>query len=125
MEMDHSQMLDQAIQILKPAATAGHVIASRVAASALWDWMKEKFKKHPDAAKAVLDLEKSPAKEENWAVLREQLAKAIAEDEVFCEELRERLHKEVQPPVTQTMTQKGHNNKGVENTGSGNTIIIQ
>lgn len=123
--MDYSQMLDQAIQILKPVAPLGQAIGAKVAASALWDWMKDKFKtRSAAAAEAVADVEKSPDQEANWMVLRAQLAKAIAEDEVFRKELLERL-KQFHPQTSQTMNQTGDNNKGVQNTGSENIISIQ
>ena len=86
--MDTSQLIDQTIALLQPVGHYGPEIATKVAASALWDWLKEKFsRRSAAAAEAVTDAEKSPGQEVNWQVLRAQLGKALAEDEAFRREL--------------------------------------
>jgi hypothetical protein len=121
--MIDSQILDQAINILKPVAPAGQIIGAKVAASALWDWLKEKFKTRSAAtAEAVADVEKSPEKEVNWVVLRAQLAKALAEDKVFRQELLQHLSKECPSQTNQIATATGDHISINQIHGSGNTI---
>lgn len=121
--MDYAQLLDQTMQILKPAAAAGQVIGAKVAASALWDWMKEKFKPRSAAtAEAVTDVEKSPDKAVNWEVLRAQLGKALAEDEVLRKELTSLLAKHALA-ITQQAHVAGNDNVVVQSAGSGNINV--
>ena len=122
--MDYTQLLDQTMQVLKPAAAAGQVIGAKVAASALWDWLKAKFPaRSVAAAEALADVAQSPGQPANWDVLRAQLATALAEDEAFREDLAGRLAQITPAPsVTQHAHQSGSGHVSVQVSGSGNTV---
>jgi hypothetical protein len=124
--MDYTPLLDQTMEVLKPAAAAGQVIGAKVAANALWDWLKEKFKtRSPAAAEAVADVVKSPGQPANWEVLRAQLAKALAEDEAFRQELAAVLARHAPASaVTQQANATGIGHTIIQSSGNG-TISVQ
>lgn len=123
--MDRTQLLDQTIQILKPAAAVGQAIGVKVAASALWDWMKEKFKRRSAAAaEAVEKVQECADNEANWEMLRAELGKALAEDEGLCKELIELLAKHGQV-ITQQANVSGSANVVVQNFGNGKINVQQ
>ena len=123
--MEYLQLLDQAIQLLQPAAPAGGQVATHLAASALWDWIRTKIKGRSAAAtEAVDEVEKAPADPVNWDVLRLQLRKALAQDETVRTELAALLAKHA--PVAsavQNSTIAGVGNVGIQNTGTGNISV--
>ncbi|MHB9007231.1 MAG: hypothetical protein ACYDC1_09915 [Limisphaerales bacterium] len=117
--MDYMQLLDQTMAVLNPAATAGPAVATNLVASALWDWLKEKFKaRSAAAAEAVADVVKSPGQPANWEVLRAQLAKALAEDESFRKELAAQLDRHAPAQaVSQRASLTGDGNVVIQSTG--------
>jgi hypothetical protein len=117
--MDYTQLLEQTMSVLKPASVAGQAIATKVAASALWDWLKAKFPaRSAAAAEAVADVVKSPGQPANWEVLRAQLAKALAEDEAFRQELAAQLARHAPAQgVSQRTTVTGDGNVVIQSTG--------
>ncbi len=125
--MDYTQLLDQTMEVLKPAAAAGQVIGAKVAASALWDWLKAKFPaRSAAAAEAVADVVKSPEQPANWEVLRGQLAKALAEDESLRKELAERLAQCASSAnINQQAVGTGVGHTNIQVGGSGNSINVQ
>ena len=60
--MEYLQLLDQTMELLKPVAPAGGQVLTKLAANALWDWIKTKVKgRSAAAAQAVAAVEKTPA----------------------------------------------------------------
>ena len=100
-------------------------MATHLAASALWDWIRTKIKGRSAAAtEAVDEVEKAPADPVNWDVLRLQLRKALAQDETVRTELAALLAKHA--PVAsavQNSTIAGVGNVGIQNTGTGNISV--
>lgn len=122
--MSDPQIIDQVIEALKHTGLIAESIGTKVAASALWDWMKEKFKPRSAATtEAVEDLEKSPESEANWDVLRAQLAKVLAEDETLRKELAA-LVAQLPPQTHQEIHVTGNSNKTAQVHGNENTTTI-
>ncbi len=123
--MDASQLIDQTIALLQPVGHYGPEIATKVAASALWDWLKEKFsRRSAAAAEAVTEVEMSPGQEVNWQVLRAQLAKALAEDEALRRELTALVAQHA-PATSQKASVTGDQNVVVQVHGSANATNVQ
>jgi hypothetical protein len=119
-----SQILDHAMQILQPLAVLGPGIGEKVLASALWDWIKEKFQKRSlAAAEAIKDVETTPQSKTNWEVLRAQLAEAISEDHHFHEELTREIAK-ITDSTKQSANVSGDNNKTAQVSGNQNSISM-
>ena len=113
--MDYAQLLDQTMAVLKPVADTGPAVGTNLIANALWDWLKAKFPaRSAAAAEAVADVVKSPGQPANWEVLRAQLAKALAEDAAFGEELAAQLARHA---PAQSVSQRA------KVTGDGNIVI--
>lgn len=123
--MSPMQIIDQAIEALKQhIGPITESIGTKVAASALWDWMKKKFKPRSAATiEAVEDVEKSPDLEANWDILRAQLNKALAEDEALLKELGA-LVAQLPQAVHQEAHLTGDGNKIAQIHGDGNTTRI-
>jgi hypothetical protein len=123
--MEYLQLLDQTIELLKPVAPAGGQVLTKLAANALWDWIKTKVKGRSAAAtEAVEEVEKAPADPINWDVLRLQLRKALAEDETLRAELAALLSKHAPAPsVAQSSSVSGHGNVVIQNTGTGHVDV--
>jgi len=119
--MEYLQLLNQAIELLKPVAPAGGQVGTHLAASALWDWLKTKFKGRSAAVtEAVEEVEKVPADPLNWDVLRLQLQEALAQDETLRAELAALLAKHAPAPSSrQEAVVSGSANVVIQNTGSG------
>jgi hypothetical protein len=100
-------------------------VVTKLAANALWDWIKAKVKgRSPAATEAVEAVEKGPADPANWNGLRLQLSKALAEDETLRAELATLLSRHAPAPsVVQNSAVTGDGNVIVQTTGSGNTDV--
>lgn len=112
---------------VSPRCITAEVIGAKVAASALWDWLKERLKtRSPAAAEAVAEVEHSPGQPANWEVLRAQLAKALAEYESFRKELAERLAQcAPSTNINQQAVGTGVGHTNIQVGGSGNSINVQ
>ena len=120
--MEYLQLLDQTIELLKPVAPAGGQVLTKLAANALWDWIKTKVKGRSAAVtEAVEEVEKAPADPVNWDILRLQLRKALAQDETLRAELATLVAKYAPPPsVVQSSAVAGHANVVTQNIVIGN-----
>ena len=122
--MEYLQLLDQTIELLKPVAPAGGQVLTKLAANALWDWIKTKVKGRSAAAtEAVEEVEKAPADPVNWDILRLQLRKALAQDETLRAEFAALVAKHAPPPVVQNSAVVGHANVVIQTTGTGNIDV--
>jgi hypothetical protein len=123
--MEYVQLLDQTMELLKPVAPAGGQVLTKLAANALWDWIKTKVKDRSAAAtEAVEEVEKAPADPVNWDILRLQLRKALAQDETLRAELAALVSKHAQAPsVVQDSAVAGDANVVIQTTGAGNVHI--
>jgi hypothetical protein len=119
--MEYLQLLDQPIELLKPVAPAGGQVLTKLAANALWDWIKTKVKGRSAAAtEAVEEVEKAPADPVNWDILRLQLRKALAEDETLRTELAALVSKHAQASsVVQNSAVVGHGNVVIQSNRIG------
>ena len=124
--MEYLQLIDQTIELLKPVAPAGGQVLAKLAANALWDWIKTKVKGRSAAAtEAVEEVEKAPSDPVNWDILRLQLRKALTQDETLRAELAALVAKYAPPPsVVQSCAVVGHANVVIQTTGTG-TIHVQ
>ena len=123
--MEYLQLLDQTIELLKPVAPAGGQVLTKLAANALWDWIKTKVKGRSAAAtEAVEEVETAPADPVNWDILRLQLRKALAQDETLRAELAALVGKYAPPPsVVQSSAVVGHANVVFQNMVTGNNDV--
>jgi hypothetical protein len=123
--MEYLQLLDQTIELLKPVAPAGGQVLTKLAANALWDWIKTKVKGRSAAVtEAVEEVEKAPADPVNWDTLRLQLRKALTQDETLRAELAALVAKYAPPPsVVQSSAVAGHANVVIQTTGTGNIDV--
>lgn len=123
--MEYLQLLDQTMELLKPVAPAGGQVLTKLAANALWDWIKTKVKgRSPAATEAVEEVEKAPANPVNWDILRLQLHKALAQDQTLRAELAALLSKQAPAPsVVQNSAVAGDANNVIQTTGTGNVRI--
>ena len=122
--MEYIQLLDQTIELLKPVAPAGGQVLTKLAANALWDWIKTKVKGRSAAAtEAFEEIEKAPADPVNWDILRLQLRKALAEDETLRTELAALISKHAPAPVVQNSAVAGDANVVIQTTGTGNIDV--
>ena len=123
--MEYLQLVNQAIELLKPVAPVGEQVATHLAAGALWDWIKTRFKGRSAATtEAVEEVEKAPADSVNWEVLRLQLQKALAQDETLRAELAALIAKSAPAPsVAQSAAVSGDGNVVIQKAGSGNISV--
>jgi hypothetical protein len=123
--MDYTQIANDVIGYLQALGPTGADLGAGVAANALWDWIKSRFKaRSPAAAEAVTAVEKTPASGTDWDVLKLQLRKALEEDETLRRELLALLPKEYLP-VIQTAIVSGNENVTIQNAGAGSIISGQ
>jgi hypothetical protein len=116
--MEYLHLVDQTMDVLKPLAGAGGQIGTKLAANALWDWIKARVKgRSPAASEAVEVVEQSPGSPDNWEILRLQIRKALNEDAALRQELAELISKHAPPAptVTQTAVVTGHGNLTIQN----------
>ena len=123
--MEYLALLDQTMELLKPVAPAGGQVLTKLAANALWDWIKTKVKGRSAAAtEAVEEVEKAPADPVNWDILRLQLRKALAQDDTLCTELAALIAKYAPAPsVVQNSGVVGHANVVIQTTGTGDIDV--
>lgn len=125
--MDYSQLAHNTIKFLKPwlLAEGGKVAKEGLTAAheKLFGWLKSRFST-PAQSGALAEAVQSPQDAGALEALQLQIRLALEQQEEFRMELLERLPNEFQQS-NQTMNQTGDNIKGIQNTGSGNTINIQ
>jgi hypothetical protein len=123
--MEYLALLDQTMELLKPVAPAGGQVLTKLAANALWDWIKTKVKGRSAAVtEAVEEVEKAPADPVNWDILRLQLRKALAQDDTLCTELAALIAKYAPAPsVVQNSGVVGHANVVIQTTGTGDIDV--
>jgi hypothetical protein len=126
--MDYSQLAQSTVDFLKPVLVAegGKIAAAGVGAAGkeLLSWLKGRFTK-PSQHAVLEEAVQSPEDSGALEALQLQIRLALERQEEFAKDLLERLPKEFRPQTAETMIVIGDNNKGVQNTGSGNTISIQ
>ena len=116
--MDYLVLANQIVEFLKQSLHVGTELTIGLTTHALWDCIKSKFKK-PAKVAAIEDVEKNPASNTNWEILKLQIVKALEEDESFRKEIMEVLPQ----GITQNLTVQGDGNKSVQASG-GSTVII-
>ena len=135
--MDPATLATAALAILAPyLAKAGEGLAGSIGqslpenAGKLWTAMIGKFKGKPAAEEAVKDLAQNPADQDNQAVFRKELKKALSEDPEFLAALNALFEKAQKESIANsavagdnsTAIHVGGNVQGNIVVGSHNTI---
>ncbi|TCO76521.1 hypothetical protein EV699_1292 [Plasticicumulans lactativorans] len=118
-----------AVKVLQQGADKLTAQVGADAAAAMlgaWSWLKGRLLPTPAAAAAVKDLEARPADPDNQADFRKQLRKALEADPALATELKQWLDRAGArgAVTTQTLTQTGIGNQGVQLSGHGNQVDI-
>jgi hypothetical protein len=125
--MDYTRIANTVIEFLQPLQTPSAELGTGVAANALWDWIKSRFKgRSAAAAEAVAAVEKTPSSGDDWEILKIQLRKALKEDETLARELVALLPKGCLPPgVSQNAIITGVGNALIQSSGTTGSIHVQ
>lgn len=119
---------DLAVKVLQQGADKLTAQVGADAAAAMlgaWSWLKGRLLPTPAVA-AVKDLEARPADPDNQADFRKRLREALEADPALATELAQWLDRAGArgAVTTQTLTQTGDGNKGVQVSGHGNQVDI-
>ena len=122
---DITNIVSQAVELLKSAQNPALDIATGVTAHAIWDWAKSKFKRRSAATtEAVEAVSKSNATPTDWEALKLQLRKALEDDAPLRKELENLLPKNSGPPAdVQNVHQSGVGHKSAQIKGNRNIVI--